>query len=513
MIGLWRISLSDARTRTPKPVADRRDVRSAPLSPADGFVLSRVDGLATEWDIVATTGLPDDQVHASLAKLESLALIVFDAPVRTSGALGTADANAGTRPRADPSSPTAVDATDAAAPVDPSLTPEERVALGEDVDLDVATRQRVLVMHRGLDGLDHYALLGVEKSVDRKSLKRAYFELAAKFHPDRYFRKKLGSYKPRMEAIFGRITQAHDTLTSKAARAEYDAYLDEQRRARSIEDLLADALAEVSRAAESIEREAIGPEASVSASSAPMGAPTSVPSTSRPVDPALRREALARRLLAGRGASSSTSPPRAATPSTPSAPSTVDAMASLRRRYDERRSMAQASQAKKYVTNAEAALAAGDPVAATNAFRVAMTLTPDDADLARRAMEAQSQSDAILAETYTKQAGYEEKNGRWSDAARSWARVCKGRPEDGPAHERGANALVQAGGDLHEASRLAQRACALVPSSAAFRATLANVYLAAGLMRNARRELETAAQLAPHDGTIQAMLERLGKSA
>ena len=81
------------------------------------------------------------------------------------------------------------------------------------------------------------------------------------------------------------------------------------------------------------------------------------------------------------------------------------------------------------------------------------------------------------------------------------------------AHERAANALVKAEGDLHEASRMAQRAAALDPKNPQFRATLASVYLAAGLALNARRELETAAQLAPHDGTIQALLKRVGKSA
>ena len=70
--------MPDARVRTPKPVAERRDVRSAPLAPADGFVLSRVDGIATERDIVATTGLAEDQVQASLAKLEALGLVTFE---------------------------------------------------------------------------------------------------------------------------------------------------------------------------------------------------------------------------------------------------------------------------------------------------------------------------------------------------------------------------------------------------------------------------------------------------
>jgi curved DNA-binding protein CbpA len=508
--------LPEARLRTPKPVADRPDVRSAPLSPTDGFVLSRVDGVATEKDILATTGLPEDQVHASLAKLEALRLITFDgvqapAAPASSGTLAAAEAHAASSAKLRTAAPRP----------EPPLTPEEEALLGEDIDLDVDMRRRVLVMHRGIQRLDHYAVLGVAPTVDRKGLKRAYFDLAAKFHPDKYFRKKLGTYKLRMEAIFGRITQAHDTLTNREARAEYDAYLDEQRRSRSIEDLLADALAEVSRAEENIEREAgtVHEAASPGGSSgAPQRSPTATPSTtsaSRDVDPAVRREALARKLLAGRSGAGSTSsaPPVARTSSSPSMPSVNDAMEALRRRYEDRRAMAQSAQARKYIANAEAAMAAGDAVAAANAFRVALTLTPTEPGLAQRAQEAQRSADSILAETYTRQASYEEKNDQWADAARSWARVCRARVDDANVHERAANALVKASGDLHEASRLAQRACALDAENAAYRLTLANVYLAAGLSRNARRELETAAQLAPHDDTIQAMLKRVGKSA
>jgi Flp pilus assembly protein TadD len=74
--------------------------------------------------------------------------------------------------------------------------------------------------------------------------------------------------------------------------------------------------------------------------------------------------------------------------------------------------------------------------------------------------------------------------------------------------------MVKAGSaDLHEAARLAQIAIALDPRSAPYRVTLATVYQAAGLELNARRELETATQLAPHDDTIRAMLKGAGKSA
>jgi curved DNA-binding protein CbpA len=411
---------------------------------------------------------------------------------------------------------------------DEALTPEEEAMLGEDVDLEPDFRRQVLLTFRTLNRLDHYALLGLDRTADRKVLKRSYFDLAAKFHPDRYFRKKLGSFKTRMESIFGRVTLAHDTLTDKERRAEYDAYLEEQRRSRGIEELLAEALAEAKRTEERIEREAREQERNEGRAAAPASPPAGPPAPAAPspaVAAAARRDALARRLLGGRPPPTGTAPSGAPAPATRptqgaqpgarpagQAPLTAsEAMNALRRRYEDRVSQAKAAQARKYIKIGDEALASGDAVAAANAFRVALTLSPENADLQRAAQDAQQRADAILAETYARQAGYEEKNGQFAEAARSWARVVKARPGDAAAHERAANAIVKSEGNLHEASRLAQQACALDPSSAPFRVTLANVYIGAGLTLSARRELETAAQLAPHDGTIQALLRRVGK--
>ena len=65
--------------------------------------------------------------------------------------------------------------------------------------------------------------------------------------------------------------------------------------------------------------------------------------------------------------------------------------------------------------------------------------------------------------------------------------------------------------NLHEAAQLAQKAIALAPNKAACHVTLSQVYAAAGLDLNARRELETAARLAPENATIQALLARGSK--
>jgi curved DNA-binding protein CbpA len=415
-------------------------------------------------------------------------------------------------PWPDPAGAPAAQATASSDPAtDGAFTPEERAALAEETDLDEPMRRQLLVTYRDLERLDHYALLKVDPDADRKAVKRAYYDVAARYHPDRYFRKKLGSFKVRMEAIFGRVTLAHDVLTDKGRRAEYDAYLEEQRRSRSIEDLLAESLAEAKRTEERIEREVR--EQVTTSTPAPAPAPPSPSVAPGPtVDVSARRDALARRLLGGRARPTSSGPPSPQSNARPSMPSTADAIEALRRRYEERVLLVKNAQARKFIGQGEAALAEGDPVTAANAFRIAMTLSPSDPSLEKAAQQAQQRADAILGETYAKQAGYEERNNQWAEAARSWLRVTKARPRDGSAFDRVANAMLKAGGDLHEAGRFAKDACVIEPENATYRVTLANVYLAAGLTLNARRELETAAQLAPHDGTIQNMLRRVGKS-
>jgi tetratricopeptide (TPR) repeat protein len=416
-------------------------------------------------------------------------------------------------------------------PDEAPLSAEDQALLAENVDLDPDTRLRIVRLHRALERADHYQLLGVERAADRKALKRAYFELAARLHPDRYFRKNLGSFKGRMEAVFSRLTLAHDTLGNAQKRAEYDAYLDEQARARGIESMLEDALAEVRRAEARAEKEASEAEAQdakePATPSPPAGTPSpsrtssvprmpSVPPPSVDVAMAARRDALARRLLGGRrpsGPQTPVTPPGSNGTVAPARPSANEAMGALRRRYEERKNVARTAQADTYVTRGHEALAKGDAVSAANAFRVATSLKPNDPELEQLAKETQAKADEILAATYEKQASYEERSGQWPEAARSWGRVCRARPDDKRAHDRAANALVKAGGDLHEAGRLAQRACTLEPTNASFHVTLANVYLAAGLALNARRVLETAAQHAPQDDTIQAMLKRVAKPA
>lgn len=97
--------------------------------------------------------------------------------------------------------------------------------LNEDVDLDMERRRYILDACAQLDRINHYALLGVNRAADKKAVKDAYFRLAGLVHPDRYFGKRLGSFKPKMELLFTRITAAYETLSKNQTRAAYDLQL------------------------------------------------------------------------------------------------------------------------------------------------------------------------------------------------------------------------------------------------------------------------------------------------
>lgn len=111
----------------------------------------------------------------------------------------------------------------------------------EEVELEPERRRYVDETYAGLERLTHYELLGVPRDADRKAIKRAYFGLAAAVHPDRYFGKQLGSYKPKMEVLFARITGAFEALSGRDERPAYDATLAPARAAGSERARAADA--------------------------------------------------------------------------------------------------------------------------------------------------------------------------------------------------------------------------------------------------------------------------------
>ena len=543
--------------RIPRVVVEPSALRALRLSAADGFILSRIDGRAGERELASLTGLPDSQVRTSLETLLSLKVISFSAPPvvsqsspamqRTASgqmrAVAPPPADSAPRlPPAEPSAPAPAATKPASALLEEAIAriPEDAPELQEEVDLALDLRRRVLGLHSVMSSLDHYAILGIARDVDKKAVKRSYFELAALFHPDRYFRKNLGSFKARMEVVFAKVSVAYETLADKTSRAEYDLYLGDVENSRNVEAMLRNVMAEVEQAQQTAmemagsapvlpatdEGEVARGESSGlytssrpparAASNPPAPEPAAAPKNTAASD-RLRKEALAMRL---RGIRPPTKPAAAPVPQPeiklappPPHANTAEAVDALKRRYEERVEIGRRQQGDKYVKIGELAESRNDLTAAAAAYRVALTFLHDEDASYAHAREVIAKSEAQLGETYTRQAEHEERANRWEDALRSWTRAVKLRPNDHRVTERYAYAILKNSGDLHEASQAAQKAVALAPTVGDYRVTLANIYLAAGLMLNARRELETAAQQFPENPNIAAMLKKLAKPA
>lgn len=64
----------------------------------------------------------------------------------------------------------------------------------------------------------HYEILGISNSAQQQEIKKAYFELAKKYHPDSGNEQELQK--------FNEITQAYKTLSDKELKKVYDLTLD-----------------------------------------------------------------------------------------------------------------------------------------------------------------------------------------------------------------------------------------------------------------------------------------------
>jgi tetratricopeptide (TPR) repeat protein len=499
-------------------LADGVDLRSLPLTPEDAFVVSHLDGNATESDIALATGLDAEIIRRSVQKLNGLGAlaesqVVPKSPPRS----GPARSNSGTfhigpviEARADSS-----DSHPAAALYDPS-------ELDEPVDLDLVRKRKVLDTFYRLSQMSHYELLGVDAGADKRAITAAYFELVNDFHPDRYFGKKLGSFKPKLERLFTQVTEAHDVLTRQSAREDYDRYLASVRRTKALDKTLFDRgghAGEVERLQREIQEQIHLEEKARHSYPPPAGATSapplsqrspSIPATPAPqsmgraADSEARRRALARKL-------GFSAPPaaKAPTPVPVSGAATRDAAtADFKRRYEDRVLELKARQVQHYVSAAEEAESRKDLVSATNALRIAASLAPEDGQLSSRLRDVESRAAAGLADSYLEQAQYEEREGRFLEAAASYRRASRGKPTP-RVFERLAHCLYSAKGDLKEAADFAKRARDAAPDDPNFLVTLGKIYFEAGMKQSALGEFERAQQLAPKDDSIKDWIRRV----
>ncbi|HVQ29357.1 MAG TPA: protein kinase, partial [Vicinamibacteria bacterium] len=196
------------------------------LSPIDGFVLSRIDGATSAREVASLVSLPSEDVERSLFGLLCTGIVDFRAEkpaprvqAAKSNEHRSATTNAPAPPRAAP------------APSTPTPSPASSEA---------ASKWRVEDVRRLiLDGMtrlkrDHFEVLGIERTATEAQVKEAYSNIVRVLHPDACRHPDLANLSRERDLVFGRLTEACETLRDPEARARYERAFDPRRQAPKV---------------------------------------------------------------------------------------------------------------------------------------------------------------------------------------------------------------------------------------------------------------------------------------
>src|SRR6185503_4308324 len=178
------------------------------LLPAEAYLLSRLDVAMPLRDLSAISGLGEDETHKAVYSLALAGLIKRE---------HWKPAFRGQQPTPPPTreevKPPPVREAEPAKETDP-----------EEVENFLA---------RVKNSQTHYDVLDVRREVSASELKTVYYQLARRYHPDR-FRKADAALVSRLESAFARITQAYDTLRDDRLRSSYNVKLEARKKAEQL---------------------------------------------------------------------------------------------------------------------------------------------------------------------------------------------------------------------------------------------------------------------------------------
>jgi curved DNA-binding protein CbpA len=85
----------------------------------------------------------------------------------------------------------------------------------------LARKNEIESVFASLGKLNHYEMLGVAPDSPLSVIQSAFLQQAKRWHPDK-LESELLSWKPQVNKVFARVTEAHQVLTDGRRRAEYD---------------------------------------------------------------------------------------------------------------------------------------------------------------------------------------------------------------------------------------------------------------------------------------------------
>jgi curved DNA-binding protein CbpA len=219
----------DSETLAPAPGAQEKlESGAVALSPPELFVLTRVYEPTNLRYVLAVSGLPEDETRRAVYALALGGLITRGRKPRALPAELLRVKAQQSAAKAAPAPPQQPQPTPAPSEPEPQATPtheaeEDPRELIEDL-LALARAET------------HYSVLGVARSATGSDLKRAYYALARRLHPDRLRRAADPETQQRIDAAFAKISRAYDVLKDAGQRASYDLKLEKLRASQPAAD-------------------------------------------------------------------------------------------------------------------------------------------------------------------------------------------------------------------------------------------------------------------------------------
>ena len=171
--------------RTPKP---GRRAYAYLLTADEKDILEKIDGKDVAEVILLTLTVPPDQFWKSLYLFYCLDIVEFEGKG-----------------------------------VEPRREKEPEKPSGGEIPRDVPPQvAAILALRNTLPSMTFYQVLDIPRTATEEDVKKAYFQMARRFHPDRFERKLVAEYKDQIDAVFDAITNAYRTLSNKDARRIYD---------------------------------------------------------------------------------------------------------------------------------------------------------------------------------------------------------------------------------------------------------------------------------------------------
>jgi curved DNA-binding protein CbpA len=402
------------------------------LTPVEGFLLSRIDGHTPWAQLRQIGGIPPEEVDRCLTRWLSEGIVTV---------------NGSDQPFADK-------ARSAASPPDSdasgSADGEARALDGFEsgIDLTREEQRRILEFEASLDR-PYHALLGVDREADSKTIKRAYFALSKEFHPDRHFRRELGSFALRLDRSFKKIVEAYELLSDPATRAEIE---------RSMSQAPPPAAAAAPSETEHAARQ----------------------SPSAPAAPVSGKRA---------------------------------ALESLRRRFriPEKVLAERRFKAKQFYQAAMISAKKGRWLEAGASVRLAIAFDPWNDEYKTGFAEVQAQVHQMRANELLQEADASLDANAQQQAMRMYEEALGYRPCDPEINEKAAKLALELG-DLDAAREYAETACEVSPQTASPHLILGKVLVRSGLLDNAKDTLERALKIDPDNEETKSEIGALKRN-